>query len=85
MRVEIYYSPVVVPEKKRYHSTVAEFKMVTKTLLQCLMAPTFNGTFEEYYQLICNFLKKVPDGSNENHWDLKESRDGFSRQQEKDL
>ena len=33
MRVEIYYSPVVVPEKKRYHSTVAEFKMVTKTLL----------------------------------------------------
>ena len=35
MRVEIYYSPVGVPEikKKRYRSTVAEFNIVTKTLL----------------------------------------------------
>ena len=37
-RVEIYYSPVGVPEKKkkkekRYHSTVAEFNIVTKMLL----------------------------------------------------
>ena len=79
MRVEIYYSPVGVPEikKKRYRSTVAEFNIVTKTLLQCLMAPTFNGTFEEYYQFICNFKKKVPHGSNENHWDLKESKRWF--------
>ena len=36
MRVEIYYSPVGVPEikkQKRYRSTVAEFNIVTKTLL----------------------------------------------------
>ena len=33
MRVEIYYSPVGVPENKRYHSTVAEFNIVSKTLL----------------------------------------------------
>ena len=33
MRVETYYSPVGVPEKKKNHSTVAEFKIVTKTLL----------------------------------------------------
>ena len=32
MRVETYYSPVGAPEKKN-HSTVAEFKIVTKTLL----------------------------------------------------
>ena len=35
-RVEIYYSPVGEPEKKkkkRYHSTVAEFNIVTKMLL----------------------------------------------------
>ena len=41
------------------------------------MAPTFNGTFEEYYQFIGKFKKKVPDGSNENHWDLKESKRWF--------
>ena len=61
MLVEIYYSPVRVPENKRYHSTVAEFNIVTKTLLYCLMAPTFNGAFEEYYQFICELKKKVPD------------------------
>ena len=38
MLVEIYYSPVSVPENKRYHSTVAEFNIVTKSLLYCLMA-----------------------------------------------
>lgn len=65
MRVEIYYSPVGVPGKERYHSIVAEFNIVTKTLLKCLIiAPTFNGTFEEYYQFIYSFFKKVPDGSN---------------------
>ena len=77
MLVEIYQSPVSVPENKRYHSTVAEFNIVTKSLLYCLMAPTFNGAFEEYYQFICELKKKVPDGSNENHWDLKESKRWF--------
>ena len=77
MRVEIYHSPVGVPEKKkRYHLTVAEFNIVAKTLLQSLMAPTFNGTFKEYYQFIGK-IKKGPDGSNENRWDLKESKKWF--------
>ena len=72
MGVEIYHSPVGVPEKKRYHSTIAEFNIVINTLLWCLMAPTFNGTFEEYCQYICKFKKKMFQmDHSENHWDLK--------------
>ena len=53
MRVEIYYSPVGVPGKK--DTTQLSLSL---TLLKCLMAPTFNGAFEEYYQFICEFKKK---------------------------
>ena len=72
MRVEIYYSPVGEPGKK--DTTQLSLSL---TLLKCLMAPTFNGAFEEYYQFICELKKKVPDGSNENHWDPKESKRWF--------
>ena len=53
MRVKIYYSPVGVPGKK--DTTQLSLSL---TLLKCLMAPTFNGAFEEYYQFICELKKK---------------------------